>query len=82
MRLSIYWTYDTDDGKLTAMTNSHTAYRAGPDPYAYLPQVPSFELTSTSVTDGQPLPLEQLSELLGVPGRLTTPPGEPACPEV
>lgn len=27
MRLSIYWTYDTDGGTLTAMTKSHTAYR-------------------------------------------------------
>jgi Raf kinase inhibitor-like YbhB/YbcL family protein len=68
MRLSIYWTYGTNGGTLTAMTNSHTAHRPGPDPYAYLPQVPSFELASTSVTDGQPLPLEQLSGLLGVPG--------------
>ena len=68
MRLSIYWTYGTNGGTLTAMTNSHTAHRPGPDPYAYLPQVPTFELASTSVTDGQPLPLEQLSGLLGVPG--------------
>jgi Raf kinase inhibitor-like YbhB/YbcL family protein len=30
--------------------------------------VPSFQLTSTSVTDGQPLPLAQLSKMLGVPG--------------
>jgi len=37
-------------------------------PYAYLPQVPSFELTSSTITDGQPLPLEQFSKLLGVPG--------------
>jgi phosphatidylethanolamine-binding protein (PEBP) family uncharacterized protein len=68
MRISIYWTYGTNGGTLTAMANSHTAHRPGPDPYAYLPQVPSFELTSISVTDGQPLPLERLSGLLGVPG--------------
>ena len=43
MRLSIYWTYGTNGGTLTAMTNSHAAHRPGPDPYAYLPQVPSFE---------------------------------------
>jgi hypothetical protein len=30
MRLSIYWTYDTNGGTLTAMTNSHTAHQ--PDP--------------------------------------------------
>ncbi len=57
------------------MTSSHAPSHAphrpaqpGPDPYAYLPKVPSFQLTSTSVSDGQPLPLEQLSKLLGVPG--------------
>jgi Raf kinase inhibitor-like YbhB/YbcL family protein len=38
------------------------------NPYAYLPQVPAFELTSSTVSDGQPLPLEQFSKLLGVPG--------------
>jgi Raf kinase inhibitor-like YbhB/YbcL family protein len=38
------------------------------NPYTYLPQVPSFELTSSTVTNGQPLPLEQFSKLLGVPG--------------
>jgi Raf kinase inhibitor-like YbhB/YbcL family protein len=38
------------------------------DPYAFLPDVPSFTLTSTSVRDGQPLPLAQLSGMFGVPG--------------
>jgi Raf kinase inhibitor-like YbhB/YbcL family protein len=60
-----------------AMTSSHDLHppaRSGPDPYAYLPKVPSFRLTSTSVTDGQPLPLEQLSKLLGVPGGQDTSP--------
>jgi hypothetical protein len=46
----------------------HSTDQPGPDPYAYLPEVPSFELTSTSVTNGQPLPLEQFSKLFGVPG--------------
>ena len=53
------------------MTSSHAMHspaRPGPDPYAYLPEVPSFQLTSTSVTNGQPLPLEQLSKMFGVPG--------------
>jgi Raf kinase inhibitor-like YbhB/YbcL family protein len=38
------------------------------DPYALLPRVPSFRLTSTSVSDGQPLPPAQLSKMFGVPG--------------
>jgi Raf kinase inhibitor-like YbhB/YbcL family protein len=53
------------------MTSSHVMHsplQSGPDPYAYLPKVPSFQLTSTSVTNGQPLPLEQLSKMFGVPG--------------
>jgi len=53
------------------MTSSHATHppaQSGPDPYAYLPQVPSFQLTSGSVTNGQPLPLEQLSKMFGVPG--------------
>ena len=38
------------------------------DPYTYLPDVPSFTLTSSSVHDGHPLPLAQLSGIFGVPG--------------
>ena len=37
-------------------------------PYTYLPDVPSFHLSSETITDGQPLPLAQLSQILGVPG--------------
>ena len=37
-------------------------------PYAQLAEAPTFGLTSTSVTDGQPLPLAQLSRMFGVPG--------------
>jgi Raf kinase inhibitor-like YbhB/YbcL family protein len=40
----------------------------GPDPYEYLPKVPGFMLTSATVRNGAPLPLAQLSKLLGVPG--------------
>jgi Raf kinase inhibitor-like YbhB/YbcL family protein len=53
------------------MTSSHATYppaQSVPDPYAYLPKVPSFQLTSSSVTNGQALPLEQLSKMFGVPG--------------
>jgi hypothetical protein len=38
-----------------------------PDPYQYLPAVPGFRVTSTTVTNGKPLPAAQLSKLFGVP---------------
>src|SRR3984893_13951239 len=38
----------------------------GPDPYEYLPKVPGFKLASASVRNGAPLPLAQLSTLVGV----------------
>lgn len=38
------------------------------DPFARLPEVPGFTVTSTTVTDGRPLPLAQLSGAFGVPG--------------
>ena len=38
------------------------------DPFARLPEVPSFTVTSTSVEDGKPLPPAQLSGMFGVPG--------------
>lgn len=43
-------------------------HRYLPDPYEFLPRVPSFRLTSASVKNGHPLPLAQLSGILGVPG--------------
>ena len=44
------------------------------DPFARLPEAPSFTLTSTSVRDGQPLRAAQLSGMFGVPdGRDTSP---------
>ena len=52
-----------------AAENAATTVRLrGPDPYEYLPRVPSFQLTSTTVHNGAPLPPAQLSKLLGVPG--------------
>jgi Raf kinase inhibitor-like YbhB/YbcL family protein len=39
----------------------------GPNPYQYLPAVPTFQLTSTTVINGKPLPAAQLSKILGVP---------------
>jgi Raf kinase inhibitor-like YbhB/YbcL family protein len=53
---------------MTSSDAMHSPAPFGPDPYAYLPKVPSFQLTSTSVTNGQPLPLEQFSKMFGVPG--------------
>ena len=38
------------------------------DPFARLPEVPSFTVTSTDVTDGQALPSAQMSGIFGVPG--------------
>lgn len=34
-------------------------------PYDSLPQLPTFTLTSASVTDGQPLGIEQVSGIMG-----------------
>jgi Raf kinase inhibitor-like YbhB/YbcL family protein len=53
---------------MTSIHASHPPAQPGPSPYAYLPAVPSFQLTSASVADGQSLPPAQLSRMLGVPG--------------
>jgi len=47
---------------------------AKPNPYAFLPKVPSFTLTSETVKDGQPLPTAQLSGIFKVPGGTDTSP--------
>jgi len=39
-----------------------------PNPYEFLPKVPSFTVVSTTVRNGHPLPLAQLSGIFGVPG--------------
>ncbi len=41
---------------------------SGNDPFAGLPEVPSFRVTSSTVTDGSPFPPAQMSGLFGVPG--------------
>ncbi|EME18038.1 YbhB/YbcL family Raf kinase inhibitor-like protein [Rhodococcus triatomae] len=38
------------------------------DPYEPLPDLPTFSLTSESITDGGTVPTEQLSGIFGVPG--------------
>jgi Raf kinase inhibitor-like YbhB/YbcL family protein len=48
----------------------------GNDPFARLPEAPTFTLTSTSITDGRPLPAAQLSGMFGVPG------GQDASPQL
>jgi Raf kinase inhibitor-like YbhB/YbcL family protein len=43
-------------------------YRDRPNPYEFLPKVPSFTVVSTTVRNGHPLPVAQLSGIFGVPG--------------
>ena len=38
------------------------------DPFAGLPEVPSFTVTSTTLTDGADTPAPQMSGIFGVPG--------------
>jgi Raf kinase inhibitor-like YbhB/YbcL family protein len=48
----------------------------GNDPFARLPEVPTFTLTSTTVSDGAAMPSPQLSGAFGVPG------GEDVSPQL
>ena len=43
------------------------------NPYEFLPQLPTFTLTSESVTDGQPLSNDQVSGIMGAGGSDTSP---------
>lgn len=43
------------------------------DPYAALPQVPSFTVTSSDVVEGEQLPTDQLSGIFGAGGRDISP---------
>jgi Raf kinase inhibitor-like YbhB/YbcL family protein len=43
------------------------------DPYALLPQLPGFALSSDSVTDGGPLAVDQIGGILGAGGRDISP---------
>src|ERR1700694_2681271 len=43
------------------------------NPYDFLPKLPTFTLTSESVTDGQPLPKPQVSGIMGAGGEDESP---------
>jgi Raf kinase inhibitor-like YbhB/YbcL family protein len=43
------------------------------DPYAGLPELPTFQLTSATITDGQPLPNAQVSGIMGAGGQDVSP---------
>ena len=44
-----------------------------PDPYDALPKLPTFTLTSDSITDGQPLATPQVSGIMGAGGEDVSP---------
>ena len=44
-----------------------------PNPYDALPELPSFTLTSDTITDGQPLDKPQVSGIMGAGGEDVSP---------
>jgi Raf kinase inhibitor-like YbhB/YbcL family protein len=69
-----------DSTDIVSKARSPTAYQRIPltlnDPFARLPRVPSFTLTSSTVADGQPVPAAQYSGAMGIPG------GEDVSPQL
>ena len=51
-----------------ARAEAHPHHHSRPNPYEFLPKVPSFTVVSTTVRNGHPLPVAQLSGIFGVPG--------------
>jgi Raf kinase inhibitor-like YbhB/YbcL family protein len=71
--------FENTSAPASSVTNTSakdSTHKDRPNPYAYLPKVPSFKVASTIVKDGDPLPLAQWSKLFGVPG------GEDASPQL
>lgn len=62
--------------EVTARASVRGMAERAPDPYSFLPKVPSFEVTSADVTDGQALPDRFASAVFGVPG------GEDVSPQL
>jgi Raf kinase inhibitor-like YbhB/YbcL family protein len=55
-------------GYAMAGTSTTTHHTPRPNPYQFLPKVPSFRVTSTTVRNGRPLPTPEFSGIFGVPG--------------
>ena len=51
-----------------ARAEAHPHHHSRPNPYEFLPKVPSFTVVSTTVRNRHPLPVAQLSGIFGVPG--------------
>ena len=64
------WSAATSTSSTTAATSADLglSLRHGPNPYQYLPKVPSFRVTSQTVRNRHPLPTAQQSGIFGVPG--------------
>jgi Raf kinase inhibitor-like YbhB/YbcL family protein len=73
-RTTICWTHGAErrtidsSGPRARGSSTITEPHVNPNPYAYLPEVPSFHLASNTVTNDEPLPLAQMSGVFGVPG--------------